>query len=56
MLMAVSCSTDAIVHLTAIAGRFSICISLERFNQISDATQMLEPCPAALRRVSGLQR
>lgn len=39
--MAVSGSTDAIVHLTAIAGRFSICISLERFNQISDATQML---------------
>ncbi|MCJ2060177.1 dihydroxy-acid dehydratase [Methylobacterium sp. J-048] len=40
-LMAVSGSTNAIVHLTAIAGRLGIRISYERFNQISDETPVL---------------
>ncbi|MCJ2122370.1 IlvD/Edd family dehydratase [Methylobacterium sp. J-077] len=40
-LMAVSGSTNAIVHLTAIAGRIGIRISYERFNQISDETPVL---------------
>jgi dihydroxy-acid dehydratase len=41
VLMAVSGSTNAIVHLTAIAGRLGIRIAPERFNQISDETPVL---------------
>src|SRR5215212_5253563 len=41
VLMAVGGSTNAIVHLTAIAGRLGIKVSLERFNQISDETPVL---------------
>lgn len=41
VLMALSGSTNAIVHLTAIAGRLGIRISPERFNQISDETPVL---------------
>src|SRR4029453_13441564 len=35
VLMAVGGSTNAIVHLTAIAGRLGIKVSLERFNELS---------------------
>lgn len=41
VLMAVSGSTNAIVHLTAVAGRFGIKISDERLNRISDETPVL---------------
>ena len=41
VLMAVSGSTNAIVHLTAIAGRLGIKVSPERLNQISDETPVL---------------
>lgn len=41
VLMAVSGSTNAVVHLAAIAGRQGISISRERFNQISDETPVL---------------
>lgn len=41
VLMSVSGSTNAIVHLTAIAGRLGIRIPYERFNQISDETPVL---------------
>jgi dihydroxy-acid dehydratase len=41
VLMAVSGSTNAIVHLTAIAGRLGIRIPYGRFNQISDETPVL---------------
>ncbi|MCJ2062079.1 dihydroxy-acid dehydratase [Methylobacterium sp. J-088] len=41
VLMAVSGSTNAIVHLTAIAGRLGIRVPYERFNQISDETPVL---------------
>ncbi len=41
VLMAVSGSTNAIVHLTAVAGRLGIKISPERLNQISDETPVL---------------
>lgn len=41
VLMAISGSTNAIVHLTAIAGRRGITISAERLNQISDETPVL---------------
>ncbi|GJD56497.1 dihydroxy-acid dehydratase [Methylobacterium dankookense] len=41
VLMALSGSTNAIVHLTAIAGRLGIRIPPERFNQISDETPVL---------------
>jgi len=41
MLMALSGSTNAIVHLTAVAGRAGIRISPERLNQISDETPVL---------------
>jgi dihydroxy-acid dehydratase len=40
-LMAIGGSTNAIVHLTAIAGRLGIKVSLERFNQLSDETPVL---------------
>src|SRR5215207_5607138 len=41
VLMAVGGSTNAIVHLTAVAGRLGIKVSLERFNQLSDETPVL---------------
>ena len=41
VLMAVSGSTNAIVHLTAVAGRLGIRISPERLNQISGETPVL---------------
>jgi dihydroxy-acid dehydratase len=41
VLMAVSGSTNAVVHLAAIAGRVGVSISRERFNQISDETPVL---------------
>lgn len=41
VLMAISGSTNAIVHLTAVAGRLGIKISAERLNQISDETPVL---------------
>ncbi len=41
LLMALGGSTNAIVHLTAIAGRLGIRIAPERLNQISDETPVL---------------
>jgi dihydroxy-acid dehydratase len=41
VLMAVSGSTNAIVHLTAVAGRLGIRISEDRLNEISDETPVL---------------
>jgi dihydroxy-acid dehydratase len=41
VLMAVSGSTNAVVHLAAIAGRLGISISAERLNAISDETPVL---------------
>ncbi|MGY3591863.1 dihydroxy-acid dehydratase [Bradyrhizobium sp. USDA 4341] len=41
VLMALSGSTNAIVHLTAIAGRLGIRIPYERLNRISDETPVL---------------
>lgn len=41
ILMALGGSTNAVVHLTAIAGRRGIRISPERLNQISDETPVL---------------
>jgi dihydroxy-acid dehydratase len=41
MLMCVGGSTNAIVHLTAIAGRLGIRITPDRLNQISDETPVL---------------
>ena len=41
VLMAVSGSTNAIVHLTAVAGRLGIKITPERLNEISDETPVL---------------
>jgi dihydroxy-acid dehydratase len=41
VLLALGGSTNAIVHLTAIAGRLGIPVSLERLNQISDETPVL---------------
>jgi dihydroxy-acid dehydratase len=41
VLQALGGSTNAIVHLTAIAGRLGIKVSLERFNQLSDETPVL---------------
>lgn len=39
--MSVGGSTNAIVHLTAIAGRLGIKVSLDRFNELSDQTPVL---------------
>jgi dihydroxy-acid dehydratase len=41
VLMALGGSTNAIVHLTAIAGRLGIRIPMERLNEISDETPVL---------------
>ena len=41
VLMAIGGSTNAIVHLTAIAGRLGIKVSRERFNALSDETPVL---------------
>ncbi|WGF88956.1 dihydroxy-acid dehydratase [Marinivivus vitaminiproducens] len=41
LLMALGGSTNAIVHLTAIAGRIGVRVSLDRLNAISDETPVL---------------
>ena len=41
VLLAIGGSTNAIIHLTAIAGRLGIPISLERLNELSDETPVL---------------
>jgi len=41
ILLAISGSTNAIIHLTAIAGRLGIPVSLERLNELSDTTPVL---------------
>ena len=41
VLLAISGSTNAIIHLTAIAGRLGISISLEDLNKMSDETPVL---------------
>ena len=41
VLLAIGGSTNAIIHLTAVAGRRGIAISLERLNKLSDETPVL---------------
>jgi dihydroxy-acid dehydratase len=41
VLLAIGGSTNAIIHLTAIAGRAGLQISLKRLNEISDSTPVL---------------
>src|SRR5687767_11257000 len=41
VLLAIGGSTNAIVHLTAIAGRAGISVSLQKLNQLSDSTPVL---------------
>jgi dihydroxy-acid dehydratase len=41
VLLALGGSTNAIIHLTAIAGRLAIPVSLERLNALSDTTPVL---------------
>ena len=41
VLLAIGGSTNAIIHLTAVAGRRGIGISLQRLNQLSDETPVL---------------
>ena len=41
VLLAIGGSTNALIHLTAIAGRVGIDISLEKLNELSDATPVL---------------
>jgi dihydroxy-acid dehydratase len=41
VLLALGGSTNAIIHLTAIAGRAGVKVSLDRLNQLSDATPVL---------------
>ncbi|MEJ2435201.1 MAG: dihydroxy-acid dehydratase, partial [Pseudolabrys sp.] len=41
VLLAVGGSTNAVIHLTAIAGRAGIKVSLERLNELSDTTPVL---------------
>jgi dihydroxy-acid dehydratase len=41
ILLALGGSTNAIIHLTAIAGRLGIPVSLQRLNQLSDTTPVL---------------
>lgn len=41
VLLAIGGSTNAIIHLTAIAGRAGISVSLDRLNELSDTTPVL---------------
>src|SRR6266550_4203332 len=41
VLLAIGGSTNAIIHLTAIAGRVGVPVSLTRLNELSDATPVL---------------
>ncbi len=41
VLLALGGSTNAIIHLTAIAGRAGVPVSLHRFNELSDTTPVL---------------
>src|SRR5687768_9778906 len=41
VLLAIGGSTNAIIHLTAIAGRLSIPVSLRRLNELGDSTPVL---------------
>jgi dihydroxy-acid dehydratase len=41
VLLAVGGSTNAVIHLAAIAGRLGIALPLERLNELSDATPVL---------------
>jgi dihydroxy-acid dehydratase len=41
VLLAIGGSTNAIIHLTAIAGRAGIPVSLQRLNELSDSTPVL---------------
>jgi dihydroxy-acid dehydratase len=41
VLLAIGGSTNAIIHLTAVAGRRGIGIPLQRLNQLSDETPVL---------------
>ena len=41
VLLAIGGSTNALIHLTAIAGRVGIDVSLEKLNELSDATPVL---------------
>ena len=41
VLLAIGGSTNAIIHLTAVAGRLGIRISLSRLNELSDSTPIL---------------
>jgi dihydroxy-acid dehydratase len=41
VLLAIGGSTNAVVHLTAVAGRLGVEISLDRLNEISDETPVL---------------
>jgi dihydroxy-acid dehydratase len=41
VLLAIGGSTNAIIHLTAIAGRLGIRVSLRRLNELSDATPVI---------------
>ncbi len=41
VLLAIGGSTNAIIHLTAIAGRLGIRVSLRRLNELSDSTPVL---------------
>src|SRR5690348_11242639 len=41
VLLAIGGSTNAIIHLTAIAGRAGVSVSLQRLNELSDSTPVL---------------
>jgi len=41
VLLAIGGSTNALIHLTAIAGRLGIPVSLQRLNELSDSTPVL---------------
>ena len=41
VVLAIGGSTNAVIHLTAIAGRAGVDVSLERFNELSDSTPLL---------------
>src|SRR5207247_4502629 len=55
VLLAIGGSTNAIIHLTAIAGRVGVSVSLERLNELSDSTPVLVDLkPTGQHYMSGL--
>ena len=48
VLLALGGSTNAVIHLTAIAGRAGVKVSLEQLNAFSESTPSMRPAATTL--------